>query len=78
MGKWGRQPRPNVGLLWISKYRAHKLGPMQSNLLTVQAVIRKTNFVRLTKLEEELSVFVCGIRIRMQNFEEVAVPQKAA
>ena len=77
MGKWGRQPKPNVGKLWIPKYR-HKLGPMQSNLLTVQAVIRKTNFVRLTKLEEELSVFVCGIRIRMQNFEEVAAPQKAA
>ena len=49
---------------------------MQSNLLT--AVTRKTNFVLPTKLEEELSVFVCGIRIRMQNFEEVAAPQKAA
>ena len=57
------------------KYR-YKLGPMQSNLLT--AVTRKTNFVLPTKLEEELSVFVCGIRIRMQNFEEVAAPQKAA
>ena len=49
---------------------------MQSNLLT--AVTRKTNFVLPTKLEEELSVFVRGIRIRMQNFEEVAAPQKAA
>ena len=57
------------------KYR-YKLGPMQSNLFTV--VTRKTNFVLPTKLEEELSVFVCGIRIRMQNFEEVAAPQKAA
>ena len=74
-GKWGRQPKPNVGKLWIPKY-GHKLGPMQSNLLT--AVTRKTNFVLPTKLEEELSVFVRGIRIRMQNFEEVAAPQKAA
>ena len=49
---------------------------MQSNLLT--AVTRKTNFVLPTKLEEELSVFVRRIRIRMQNFEEVAAPQKAA
>ena len=58
------------------KKATYKLGQLQPNLLT--AVTRKTNFVLPTKLEEELSVFVCGIRIRMQNFEEVAAPQKAA
>ena len=65
-----------VGSIEHLKKATHKPGPMQSNLLT--AVTRKTNFVLPTKLEEELSVFVRGIRIRMQNFEEVAAPQKAA